>query len=170
MGFITIKDGVCFLNHWRVANHLDQENLPFSISQNVQKNRKGESQAGVSHPAALRKVTHFSRWSWVTFLWGMFTSKTWGRFEPILMNISLIVQMCGLTITWHCFRLIWKEWGLTGWVGLEFPKKKRQIAIRGLFCPIRKKNKITSMMQIWAPHFSCKRLHDSWKIEADVFA
>ena len=26
------------------------------------------------------------------------------------------------------------------------------------------------MMQIWAPHFSCKRLHDSWKIETDVFA
>ena len=38
-----------------------------------------------------------------------------------------------------------------------------------LFCPIRKKNQITSMMQIWAPHFSCKRLHDSWKIEAGCF-
>ena len=40
-----------------------------------------------------------------------------------LMKISLILQMCGSTITWYCFRLIWKEWGLTGWVGLEFPIK-----------------------------------------------
>ena len=93
---------------------------PFSISWN----RQGESQAGVSHPAALRKVTMQQpvvlSLQWLYFLG---TSKTWGRFKSIL-NISLIVQMCGSTITWYCFRFSWKGWGLTGWVGLGFPKKK----------------------------------------------